>query len=81
MKNLAYKSRDTMETDGAISSDIIGKDKGGQMNNDVCIIVCKRAISMVVHMIAFLAEKYAKKCVRRMIRKCCESTREPENHC
>ena len=34
MKNLAYKSRDTMETDGAISSDIIGKDKGGQMNND-----------------------------------------------
>ena len=70
-----------METDGAISSDMIGKDKGGQMNYDACIIVWKRAISMVVHMIAFLAEKYAKKYVRRMIRKCCESTREPKNHC
>ena len=70
-----------METDGAISSDIIGKDKGGQMNYDACIIVCKRAISMVVHMMAFLAEKYARKYVRRMIRKFRESTREPENHC
>ena len=69
MKNLAYKSRDTMETDGAILSDMIGKDKVG-MNYDVCIIVCKRAISMVVHMIAFLAEKYARKYVCRMIRKC-----------
>ena len=70
-----------METDGAISSDIIGKDKGGQMNYDACIIVCKRAISMVVHVIAFLAEKYARKYVRWMIRKFRESTREPENHC
>ena len=71
-----------METDGAISSDVLGKDKGGQMNYDACIIVCKRAISMVVHMMAFLAEKYARKYVRRMIiGKCRESTREPENHC
>ena len=49
-----------METDGAISSDVLGKDKGGQMNYDACIIVCKRAISMVVHMMAFLAEKYVR---------------------
>ena len=70
-----------METDGAISSDVLGKDKGRQMNYDACIIVCKRAISIVVHMMAFLAEKYARNDVCRMIRKCRESTREPENHC
>ena len=54
------------------------------MNFDTCIIVCKRAIKHGCSYDGLLSrEVYTRGStyLRRMIRKCLESTRDPKNHC